>query len=125
EFCQLLPLDAPFAGAQYDQSQWPAMRQAIATRIAQRPRDEWATLFEPTDACVAPVLSFIEAPAHPHNKARQTHQTQDGLTRPAPAPRFSRTTPTASATIGRDVDATLAAFGFSGDDIDRLANDGT
>lgn len=125
EFCQLLPLGAPFAGAQYDQSQWPAMRQAIATRIAQRPRDEWAALFEPTDACVAPVLSFTETPTHPHNTARQTHQTQDGLTRPAPAPRFSRTTTTASATIGRDVDATLAAFGFSGDDIDRLANDGT
>lgn len=125
EFCQLLPLGAPFADAQYDQSQWPAMRQAIAARIAQRPRDEWAALFEPTDACVAPVLSFTEAPAHPHNTARQTHQTQDGLTRPAPAPRFSRTTTTASAAIGRDVDATLAAFGFSDDDIDRLANDGT
>lgn len=125
QFCQLLPLDAQFARAQYDQALWPAMRDAIAERIAQRPRDEWGSLFESTDACVAPVLSFSEAPDHPHNKARQTHVRLDGMVRPAPAPRFSRTTSAASATIIEDVGTTLSAFGLAADEIEQLANECT
>ena len=44
-----------------------------------------------TDACVAPVLSLGEAPAHPHLAARGTFVEQHGVTQPAPAPRFSAT----------------------------------
>ena len=44
-----------------------------------------------TDACVAPVLSLTEAPAHPHNVARGTFVVHGGIVQPAPAPRFSRT----------------------------------
>lgn len=124
QFCQLLPLDAQFASAQYDQQQWPAMRDAITRRIAQRPRDEWSALFEMTDACVAPVLSFSEAPEHPHNKARQTHVQLDGMVRPAPAPRFSRTAGTVSATIERDIKVTLNEFGLGADEIERLVSEG-
>ena len=125
EFCRLLPLSDDFAAAQYDQSRWPAMREAIAARIATAPRDHWAALFEATDACVAPVLSFAEAARHPHNRARAAHATTpDGLTRPAPAPRFSRTQGTVSAPAVRDVAATLAAFGIGAEEAARLANDG-
>lgn len=124
EFCRLLPLDGRFAQAQYDQTLWPQMREAIAGRIAQRPRDEWAALFEATDACVAPVLSLREAPVHPHNRARETHVTTGGLTRPAPAPRFSRTQGTVSAQPVRDMAATLGAFGIDGEEAERLASEG-
>ena len=48
-------------------------------------------LLEGTDACVAPVLSMAEAPAHPHMAARAVFETRDGITQPAPAPRLSRT----------------------------------
>jgi alpha-methylacyl-CoA racemase len=34
-----------------------------------------------------------EAPQHPHNRARGTYVDVDGMTQPAPAPRFSRTGP--------------------------------
>ena len=34
-----------------------------------------------------------EAPEHPHNKERRTYVEIDGITQPAPAPRFSRTVP--------------------------------
>jgi alpha-methylacyl-CoA racemase len=37
------------------------------------------------------VLSLTEAAADPHLAARQTYLTRDGLTQPAPSPRFSRT----------------------------------
>ena len=41
--------------------------------------------------CFAPVLSLDEAPDHPHNRARGTFAQVDGISQPAPAPRFSVT----------------------------------
>ncbi|MDP3898000.1 MAG: CaiB/BaiF CoA-transferase family protein [Mesorhizobium sp.] len=125
EFSRLLPLDAKFA-AQYDMTLWPAMRAAIAARIREKTRDEWAALFEATDACVAPVLSLKEAPDHPHALARRTHVMAGTLRRPAPAPRFSRTkSETASPdTPATGLRATLAGFGFTQAEIDALASAG-
>ncbi|MEA2786402.1 MAG: alpha-methylacyl-CoA racemase, partial [Candidatus Eremiobacteraeota bacterium] len=70
---------------------WSAESAAIAAVFKQKTRDQWATLLEGTDACVAPVLSLDEAPAHPHMRARGVYRAVDGVVQPAPAPRFSRT----------------------------------
>lgn len=122
EFARLLPLDARFAEAQYERAKWPDMRAAIAGRVKGKTRDEWAALFEPTDACVAPVLSPKEAPDHPHNRARGSHSSADGFTRPAPAPRFSRTP---GETSGRATTASsLERFGISPDEKAALARSG-
>ena len=92
EFCRLLPLPDHFVAAQYDRSQWPALREAIAARIAGQPRDHWAALFEQTDACVAPVLTIAESESHPHLAARGTLFRGDGgVLQASPAPRFDRT----------------------------------
>jgi alpha-methylacyl-CoA racemase len=56
-----------------------------------RTRDEWCALMEGTDVCFAPVLEWDEAPAHPHNRKRETFVEIAGVTQPAPAPRFSCT----------------------------------
>jgi alpha-methylacyl-CoA racemase len=90
ELCATLGLD-PADLPQHDRDAWPAQRERLAALFATRPRDEWAALFEGTDACVAPVLDLVEAPDHPHNVARGTFVDVDGVTQPAPAPRFSRT----------------------------------
>lgn len=82
------PDDLP---AQHDRAAWPLLRRLIAARFVQRSQQEWADTFEGTDACVAPVLSLTEAPRHPHLAARQTFVDREGVTQPAPAPRFSRT----------------------------------
>lgn len=125
EFCRLLPLPEEFVAAQYDKSRWPALRAAIESRIAGKPRDHWAALFEDTDACVAPVLSLAEAPDHPHNRARAAHATvEGGLLRPSPAPRFSRTRGELSSPAMQDAMATLAAFGIDDDEAGGLASDG-
>jgi alpha-methylacyl-CoA racemase len=126
EFASLLPLEPRFAAAQYDRSAWVGMREAIAARIGEKTRDEWAALFEGTDACVAPVLSFSESPRHPHNLARRTHVKSGTLERPAPAPRFSRT-PSAVATPPADnerASAVLTRFGISPDEAETLAKAG-
>jgi alpha-methylacyl-CoA racemase len=70
--------------AQRDRDSWDKMEAAFAICFASRPRDEWAEIFAPTDACVAPVLSFAEARQFPHNVARGIFSGA----LPAAAPRF-------------------------------------
>src|SRR5690606_14387910 len=116
EFCRLLPLGAPFSQAQYDRRLWPRMRAAIAAAFSERSRDEWARLFLDTDACVTPVLSMTEAGRHPHNVARGSQVTVGGFTRPAPAPRFSRTQGDAAGLAQSSLEDALAPFGMSGEE---------
>ena len=125
EFARLLPLPGRLAKAQYDQSHWNDMRTEIAARFATRPRDQWAKLFERTDACVAPVLTFSEAAAYPHNRFRNTHtDAATGMVRPRPAPRFGRT-PSAVARPGNlNAATTLADMGFTDNEIDDLVSRG-
>ncbi len=74
-----------------DPRNWPALRELFTARFAERTRDQWTATFAGTDACVEPVLSLTEAAADPHLTARQTYVAVDGITQPAPSPRFSRT----------------------------------
>ena len=68
-----------------------AQSEELAAAFRARPRDEWTALLEDTDACVAPVLDFAEAPGHSHLAARQSFINADGRTQPNVAPRLSRT----------------------------------
>ncbi|MEV5613997.1 CaiB/BaiF CoA-transferase family protein [Streptomyces sp. NPDC052225] len=90
EFIELMGL-AGSAPARKDLARWGELRDAVAARFKDRTRDEWTAVFEGSDACVAPVLSLREAPAHPHLAARGTFVDHGGITQPAPAPRFSST----------------------------------
>ena len=96
EFVTLLDLPE-HADARKDRARWGELREAVAARFKSRTRDEWTSVFEGYDACVAPVLSLREAPHHPHLHARGTFTDHGGITQPAPAPRFSAT-PTAVRT---------------------------
>lgn len=121
EFARLLPLDAAFVARQYDLTSWGEMRAAISARFRDKTRDEWAAIFEPTEACVAPVLSLAEATRHPHNVARETFAAKRKMTRPRPAPRFSRT-PGEVAEMG--VAASLASLGIAAGRIEELTGAG-
>lgn len=76
---------------QHDRSEWPRLHALFQGAFASRSSDEWLEVFSGTDACVAPVVSLVEAPEHPHMKHRQVFAEIDGILQPAPAPRFSRT----------------------------------
>ncbi|GAA2424810.1 CaiB/BaiF CoA-transferase family protein [Streptomyces macrosporus] len=90
EFARLLGLDGD-APDRDDPARWGELREAVAARFRTRTRAEWTEVFAGSDACVAPVLSLREAPAHPHLAARGTYTDHAGITQPAPAPRFSAT----------------------------------
>ncbi|RYY94726.1 MAG: CoA transferase [Comamonadaceae bacterium] len=89
--CELCGLDDHFCAGQMDRSRWPLMKLRLADVFRTRTRAEWCALLEGSDACFAPVLDWDEAPVHPHNQARGTFVTLDGVVQPAPAPRFSGT----------------------------------
>ncbi|MFK5634719.1 MULTISPECIES: CaiB/BaiF CoA transferase family protein [unclassified Ornithinimicrobium] len=72
-----------------DRRSWPRLHHELETIFATRDRDDWATLFEGTDACVTPVLTFSEAADHPHLRARGTYEERDGRVQAGPAPRFT------------------------------------
>jgi alpha-methylacyl-CoA racemase len=93
EFLQILGIDPVTLGSQNDPAAWPKAKEQLAAKFREQPRDHWASLFAETDACVAPVLSWDEAPKHAHLSSRKTFVEVDGVIQPAPAPRFSVTPP--------------------------------
>jgi alpha-methylacyl-CoA racemase len=118
-------LDLPDAPGQFELGRWDELRTLLSETFASRTRAEWEQVFDGTDACVTPVLSLPEAYAHPHNVARGTFVEQDGLTQPAPAPRFSATPATLTTppqAAGAGTTAALTAWGIA--DVAGLIADG-
>jgi alpha-methylacyl-CoA racemase len=76
-----------------DVSQWESLRATFTQAFRVRTRDEWAVVFDGTDACVTPVLTFAEAAADPHMTARGTVAVIDNVMQASVAPRFSRSVP--------------------------------
>ena len=108
-------LTDPVFKRQLDESQWPALKARLADTFRRRTRAEWCALLEGTDVCFAPVLSFDEAPAHPHNIARGTFAKVNGVAQPAPAPKFGGTPAPACKPVraaGADTRRLLAEIGF-------------
>jgi len=70
EMLSLLALDG--FGGQNDPALWPEQIEILRKTFAAQTRAYWEALFENSDACVTPVLTYEEAPHHPQNKARQS-----------------------------------------------------
>jgi crotonobetainyl-CoA:carnitine CoA-transferase CaiB-like acyl-CoA transferase len=105
QLLKYLDIDPQTLGSQADPEAWPKAKAVLAGCFRTKSRDEWAKVFADTDACVAPVLEWREAPNHPHLAARGTFVEVDGVVQPSPAPRFSRTalaTPTPPAPVNSE-----------------------
>ena len=105
EFCRRCGIEDALFSGQMDASRWPLLKIRLTDVFRTRTREEWCDILEGTDACFAPVLDWDEAPKHPHNAARGTYVTLEGVLQPAPAPRFSRTnnaTPRSAASASLD-----------------------
>jgi alpha-methylacyl-CoA racemase len=108
---------------QHDRARWPEMATRFQNAFKAKTRDEWCKVFEGSDACFAPVLSWSEARRDAHNVARKSFISMKDVEQPAPAPRFSRTpgavrrAPPERGEGGREA---LADWGFSADQIRKL-----
>ncbi len=130
-YAQLLELtglsdDEEFS-AQMDSARWPHLKQRLAEVFATRTRAEWCEVMERTDVCFAPVLTMAEAAAHPHNVERGTFVDYGGVTQPAPAPRFDRSSAVIQsppAHPGQHSRAVLADWGLESGRIDELIESG-
>lgn len=125
---QLAELSADDFGAQNDKSAWPLMKEKLAAVFKQKTQAQWCQIMEGTDVCFAPVLNFMDAPQHPANVARGTYIEIDGVTQPAPAPRFSRTPSRVqhgAHAAGQDTDAVLKAMGFAEQELVSLRTAGS
>jgi len=103
--------------------EWPRLKAELAEVFRSRTRDEWCVLLEGTDACFAPVLTLSEASQHPHNVARKSFVTVNGVLQNSPAPRFSATVPDepkAPVAAGTDSRGILLQAGFADGEIDAL-----
>lgn len=85
QMLDLLKLDPESFGDQNDPELRAQQIETLKTIFSSKPRAHWEVLFDSSDACITPVLSYEEAPLHKQNKAR--HDKNDP--HPAPAPKFS------------------------------------
>jgi len=122
-----LNLTDPVFNHKDDPTAWPELKQRLSDIFITETRKHWCDLLEGTDVCFAPVLDWNEAPQHPHNVARKMFIELDGVTQPAPAPRFSATPvtqPKPPVAPGADTEAVLSDWGFDTAKISELRETG-
>jgi alpha-methylacyl-CoA racemase len=108
-------LTDPEFDAQMDAARWPSLKQKVASRIAEKTRDEWMRIFD-SEACVAPILAPSEVEHHPHMAERQAYIRIDDVLQPAPGPKFSLTpgaVARAPVNRGADTEAVLKEWGIA------------
>ena len=113
--------------AQHDAAQWPELKQKLGEVLKTKTRDEWDALMAGSDACFAPVLTMVEATAYSANTERSVYTDVEGMTHPAPAPRFSRTPSQirhGTQALGADTVSVLQDSGMDGSAIQALLETG-
>ena len=113
--------------AQHDAAQWPELKQKLGEVLKTKTRDEWDALMAGSDACFAPVLTMVEATAYSANTERSVYTDVEGMTHPAPAPRFSRTPSEirhGTQALGADTVSVLQDSGMDGSAIQALLETG-
>nr|AKT74270.1 TxnP3 [Streptomyces bottropensis] len=125
---QGLGLDPSGLPDRWERANWQTLRSLFASRFARRTRDEWASVFAGTEACVTPVLNPAEAARHPHLRARGTFLRDGPALQPAAAPRYGDARPPAPVpppVPGQHTREVLAESGWSDGEIERLLSSGT
>ncbi|XP_014930495.2 alpha-methylacyl-CoA racemase [Acinonyx jubatus] len=107
---------------------WPEMKRRFAEVFAKKTKEEWCQIFDGTDACVTPVLTFEEVTQHDHNKERGSFITdEEQSVSPRPAPLLSDTPAVPSSKrdpfVGEHTEEILQEFGFSQVEINQLTSD--
>ena len=120
-----LNIDKVSFGSQHDKGLWAKQNKTLEDLFFMKTRDEWSIIFNDTDACVTPVLSYTEAASHPQNVNRSNHIDIDGFIQTGPAPRFSNSDANIDFSIpksGADTRSILKEIGYNESLIDELAS---
>jgi len=107
-------------GGQNDRKAFPEQHAMLEAIYKSKTRDEWAKIFDGSDACVSPVLDYEEAVDHPQNVARGGLKTYGPFIHPRSAPVFQSNPddgPFSVPAKGSGVHDVLIANGFSEDEI--------
>ncbi len=118
-----LPIDREAYGAQHDHAAFAKQHEMLEDVFATKTRDAWEAIFAGTDACVTPVLDYVEAASHPVNGERHAVVTDGRWLHPQVAPRLATqalATHFDIATKGADYAAILAESGLGTDEISQL-----
>jgi alpha-methylacyl-CoA racemase len=87
-----LPVDLAEFGGQHDLSKRAEQHHRLEEAFSSKTRDEWEAVFALTDACVTPVLDYVEAASHPANAVRQAVVAEGKWLHPQVAPRLATQT---------------------------------
>lgn len=122
-------MDAAALPSQMSYIDWPELRRIFTERFATKTQADWAKIFDGTDACVTPVLSFDQVSSHPHNQERGSFiQDSNREESPRPAPVLSRTPAqpclASDPVIGEHTVEVLEEYGFSSAQIDQMITTG-
>lgn len=125
-----LELDSADLPPQMSFNDWPQLRRVFTERFASKTQADWTRIFDGTDACVTPVLSFDDVSSHPHNQQRGSFiKDSDGEESPRPAPVLSRTPAepclASDPRIGEHTVEILKEYGFTSAQIKQLLAAGT
>ena len=126
ELLEILEIDPATLPDQNDRTQWPQMKKVLADAVRARPRDEWVERAAGR-GCVSAMLEVEESWTDPHNVARGTFVDIEGITQPAPQPKFSRTAAYVDrppAAPGEHTTTALAAWGLPANRIEAWARSG-
>ena len=120
-----LNIDKVSFGSQHDKGLWAKQNKTLEDLFFMKTRDEWSIIFNDTDACVTPVLSYTEAASHPQNVNRSNLIDIDGFIQTGPAPRFSNSDANIDFSIpksGADTRSILKEIGYNESLIDELTS---
>lgn len=118
-----LNIDPDEFGGQNDKIRHAEQHQKLEAIFAQKTRNEWAAIFDGSDACVTPVLTMHEAVYHPQNKARGGLTSHGPFIHPRSAPVFSANYKDPPFTVpgaNENADDILRDLGYDTDKIAQL-----
>jgi alpha-methylacyl-CoA racemase len=131
-----LSLDPSELPDQLDRSSWPDMKAKLQAIFSTKTQQEWTLIFDGSDACVTPVLSFKEPiPNSTPTVGYTNNQWPRQAKYPQPAPLLSRTPAKAVVDTvqenngpflesGKHSIEILSEFGISSNEIQLLLKSG-
>lgn len=126
EMLSILEVDREDFGGQNEAALHAKQHAKLEALFASKTREEWSKIFDRSDACVTPVLSYLEAAEHPQMKARGGLKSAGPFTHPRSAPVFGTLAPHTPPDVqmpNQDMHAIFTELGYSEDKIQSLKDE--